>query len=92
MNRWQVDLSFIEWQLLRALAAGVSNKHIARERGKSEYTVRNQLAILFKKIGVNNRAQAVNWYHEYLYVTEAALIGTSVPLPAPDSRQRISKQ
>ena len=38
------------------------NKVIARNRGKSDQTVRNQLTILFKKISASNRSQAANWY------------------------------
>ena len=51
-----------EKQLLRALAAGASNKAIAQYLDKSEFTVRNQLSRLFKKIKVHNRLGAVNWW------------------------------
>jgi two-component system, NarL family, nitrate/nitrite response regulator NarL len=58
------DLTPAERQLLRALAVGASNKTIARHLGKSEFTVRNQLSHLFKKIKASNRAQATNWWRE----------------------------
>jgi two-component system, NarL family, nitrate/nitrite response regulator NarL len=55
-----------EHQLLHSLSAGASNKAIARHLGKSEYTVRNQLSGVFKKINACNRTQAASWYREYL--------------------------
>lgn len=58
------DLTPTERQLLRALAAGASNKSIAQHLGKSEFTVRNQLSHVFKKIKASNRAQAANWWRE----------------------------
>ena len=56
------DLTPAECQLIRALAVGCSNKAIAQHLDKSEFTVRNQLSTLFKKIKVSNRAQAVSWW------------------------------
>ena len=47
-----------ERQLLRHLTAGRSNVHIGRALGISEKTVRNQLSIVFTKIGVSDRVQA----------------------------------
>lgn len=84
-----IDLSPIQWRLLRALATGATNKQIAQEMIKSEFTVRNQLNALFKRIAVSNRAQAVHWYHEHRYVTEMAVLGTSVPLSMTDEASRI---
>ncbi|QJC55957.1 CsgBAC operon transcriptional regulatory protein [Polaromonas vacuolata] len=54
-------LSSIEIDLLNALHTGASNRKIALERGKSTYTVRNQLSTLYAKIGVTNRIQALVW-------------------------------
>ncbi|MDO9438530.1 hypothetical protein [Hydrogenophaga sp.] len=56
------DLSPVEWQLLCVLSTGASNKRIAHEQGKSEFTMRNQLSAL--KIAVVNRTPAVFWYRE----------------------------
>jgi len=57
----QADLSLtaLERELLRWVAAGRSNAQIARLRGRSEATIRNQLHALYKKLGVANRAEAV---------------------------------
>ncbi len=74
-------LTIIEQHLLHALGTGASNKHVARHLGKSEYTIRNQLSTLFKKVNVSNRTQAVCWYREQMARKErAGVIGTSVPL------------
>lgn len=59
-----LELTPTERQLLQALAGGVSNKVIAQHLGKSEFTVRNQLSHVFKKIKASNRAQAANWWRE----------------------------
>lgn len=60
------QLTSIERQLLTALNRGDSNKRIAADTAKSELTVRNQLTVLFKKVGVANRTQAVGWFRDQL--------------------------
>jgi DNA-binding CsgD family transcriptional regulator len=52
-------LTAIERVLLLWLAAGRSNAEIAKLRGKSAATVRNQLNALYRKLGASNRAEAV---------------------------------
>ena len=82
-NANSVDhLTHAELRLMRALARGASNKKLAAEFGKSEYTVRNQLSAMFKKMSVSNRTQAVVKHREQ---TDAAVakgqpFGTSVLL------------
>ena len=58
------QLTPIEQLLLHTLSTGVSNKHLARHLGKSEFTIRNQLSTLFRKLNADNRLQAVTWYRE----------------------------
>ena len=82
-------LTAIERQLLQALSQGASNKHMARDMSKSEFTIRNQLSDLFAKISVNNRTHAALWYQAYL---AHAGNGTSVLLPAPRNTTTISTQ
>lgn len=48
-----------EVDLVRLMAAGHSNKQIAKACGKSPETIRNQLHTIFAKLGVSNRAAAV---------------------------------
>ena len=45
--------------MLELLAQGLDNDSIARKLGTSAKTVRNQVSIIFSKLGVNSRAQAV---------------------------------
>ncbi len=52
------DLSGQQWRLLELLAQGLPNKTIARELGLAPSTVKNQLTVLFGKLGVSNRTQA----------------------------------
>ncbi|HEY2595555.1 MAG TPA: response regulator transcription factor [Chloroflexota bacterium] len=51
-------LSEMELKILRHVAAGMSNKEIARELSLAESTVKNRLSVLFEKIGVQDRTQA----------------------------------
>ena len=52
-------LTSTERELMRYVAAGRTNAEIAVVRGRSESTVRNQLTVAFRKLGVRNRAEAV---------------------------------
>jgi DNA-binding NarL/FixJ family response regulator len=47
-----------EREILARLASGDSNARIARHLGLSEKTVRNQLSVVFSKLGVADRVQA----------------------------------
>lgn len=48
-----------EAEVLRLLAEGNSNKLIARRMDLTEITVKSHLRNIYRKLGVNNRAQAV---------------------------------
>jgi pimeloyl-ACP methyl ester carboxylesterase/DNA-binding CsgD family transcriptional regulator len=48
-----------ENEVLERLAQGLDNAAIASHLGISEKTVRNQVSIIFSKLGVNSRAQAI---------------------------------
>lgn len=54
---WVHTLNERELAVLRGVARGQSNKQIAREIGVAEVTVKFHLRVLFRKIGVNRRAQ-----------------------------------
>jgi DNA-binding NarL/FixJ family response regulator len=58
-NRGRETLSERERQVLRLVADGLSNKQIARELTLSERTIKFHVASLFRKLGADNRAQAV---------------------------------
>lgn len=53
------NLTAIEKELLRWLAAGRTNEEMASLRQRSSATIRNQLAKLYAKLGVATRAEAV---------------------------------
>ncbi|HEY7064852.1 MAG TPA: response regulator transcription factor [Chloroflexota bacterium] len=55
----QGRLSAREREVLRLVAAGQSNKQIARALGIAERTVKFHVTSLFQKLGADNRAQAV---------------------------------
>jgi LuxR family maltose regulon positive regulatory protein len=47
-----------QWKILELLAQGSPNKAIARQLGIAASTVKNQLTVVFGKLGVSNRTQA----------------------------------
>ncbi len=51
-------LSETELDILRLLAAGASNKEVAKKLGLANSTVKNKLTVLFSKIDVADRTQA----------------------------------
>lgn len=48
-----------EAAVLDLLMQGLDNQEIAARLGKSEKTVRNQVSMIFDKLGVHSRAQAI---------------------------------
>jgi DNA-binding NarL/FixJ family response regulator len=53
------SLTPAEQAVLKLLSEGHDNQAIAERLGKSGKTVRNQLSVVFQKLGVKNRAQAM---------------------------------
>lgn len=53
------DLTLRERTVLDLVARGLSNDTIAEQLGIAAKTVRNQVSIIFSKLGVNSRAQAI---------------------------------
>jgi DNA-binding NarL/FixJ family response regulator len=51
-------LSEQQWKILERLAQGIPNKAIAKALGIAPSTVKNQLTVVFDKLGVSNRTQA----------------------------------
>lgn len=50
-------LTVRERQLVAAVIDGCTNREIAKRFGVSEQTVKNQLSVLFQKIGVSSRLE-----------------------------------
>jgi NarL family two-component system response regulator LiaR len=53
-----LDLSEREVEILRLVAEGATNEEIATALFLSEQTIKNNLSIIFRKLHVNNRAEA----------------------------------
>lgn len=57
VRRRQTDLSPRELEVVRMVAAGMTNGEIATSLRLSQNTVKNHIARIFDKLGVNNRAE-----------------------------------
>lgn len=55
-----------EMEIMGFLSNGYSNHEISEKLFVSEHTVKSHLYNIFKKIGVHNRIQAMNWARENL--------------------------
>lgn len=55
----EAGLTSAEAALLELVAEGLDNRAIAERLGKSVKTVRNQLSVIFSKLGVHSRSQAI---------------------------------
>lgn len=53
-------LSVRQTQILEGIAEGKTNKHLARELGISERTVKHHLTAIFERLGTTRRAEAVS--------------------------------
>ncbi len=58
-SAFQVGLSPRELEVLRSVAAGLSDKQVAGRLGISPKTVRNHLSQIFGKLQAGNRVEAV---------------------------------
>ena len=56
---WAADLTGAEYEVAVFVLAGRSNAEIARTRQVSPRTVANQVASLFRKLGVSSRGELV---------------------------------
>ncbi len=62
------DLTPREAEVLRLLAAGLSNGEIARDLVISEHTVKTHINHVFSKTGSRDRAQAIRYAHDHQLV------------------------
>jgi len=60
------NLSPRELDVLRRIAAGDSNKLIARAFDLSPHTVKRHVANILDKLGVDTRGQAAAWYQSHM--------------------------
>jgi DNA-binding NarL/FixJ family response regulator len=61
----ETELTAREREVLACVAAGLSNKLIARRLAISEKTVKSHLTSVFQRIGVTDRTQAALWAHRH---------------------------
>jgi DNA-binding NarL/FixJ family response regulator len=54
-NGWHDKLTEREWEVARAIAAGASNKEVARQLGITERTVKAHVGVIFTKLEVQDR-------------------------------------
>jgi LuxR family maltose regulon positive regulatory protein len=59
------ELSEREQEVLARIAAGDSNKLIARDLDLSPHTVKRHVANILDKLDLRSRGQAAAWYHEH---------------------------
>jgi DNA-binding NarL/FixJ family response regulator len=59
LHRKAINLSPAQLRVLTALADGKLNKQIAAEMDLTEGTVKQHMSAIFRKLGVNNRSQAI---------------------------------
>lgn len=62
-------LSGRELEVLRLIADGHLNIEVARALWISEQTVKTHLAHIYRKLGVGNRTEASQWFHEHVRTT-----------------------
>ncbi len=55
------EISRGEWQIIRTVGRGLSNKEIAQELCLSEGTVRNTISSVLSKLGLRDRTQLAIW-------------------------------
>ncbi|MGZ3496336.1 MAG: response regulator transcription factor [Vulcanimicrobiaceae bacterium] len=55
----QVQLPRMQRRVFEALCRGLSNAQIAQEIGRSEFTVRNHVKVIFKTFGVRSRSSLI---------------------------------
>ena len=65
-DRPTFDLSRRELEALELVAQGHANKIIARRLNIAEKTVKAHLTNVFRRLGLENRTQAAQWYHDHL--------------------------
>lgn len=67
-HREQIKLTNRQLDVLRLLAAGLSNKQICRDLELSEGTLKVHIAAIYRALNVNNRTEAANAAHRLALV------------------------
>lgn len=56
-REWPASLTPTEREVARLVATGASNAEIARQRGRAERTIANQVSSILRKLGLASRAE-----------------------------------
>lgn len=59
-------LSEREWEVLRFMAEGLSNKEIAKKQFVAISTIKSQVSSILTKLNVRNRVEAAEWYRLHI--------------------------
>lgn len=68
-------LSQREAEVIAQIAAGASNKHIARALDLSPHTVKRHVANILDKLGLNSRGEAAAWWRDRQASTRPGTLG-----------------
>jgi DNA-binding CsgD family transcriptional regulator len=77
-----------EREVLGLICEGKSDIEMSKALRLSQNTVRNHVAALYRKIGVNRRSAAIIWARERGITSEAALSGNRRRRPLPELREK----
>ena len=64
------EMTPAEMKILRLVAAGLTNREIARRLGVGEQTVKNHVSAVLTKLGVTSRTQATLFYLSHPYTDD----------------------
>ncbi len=65
-TRQQQGLTPREWDVLRAVAEGLSSHEMVEQLGMAYQTIRNHIQNIFRKTGCTERTQLVSWYRRFV--------------------------
>jgi DNA-binding CsgD family transcriptional regulator len=51
-----------QWRIIELVAQGLTNRHVARKVGSTEYVIKNHLREIYDKLGLWNRVELALWY------------------------------
>lgn len=76
------QLSEVELRILQLIAAGLTNKEIARQMCFAQSTVKNRVSVILQKLGVSDRTQAAIYAISHGVAPVSSLVG----MPTADQR------
>ena len=71
------QLTHQEQKIVALIAQGLTNKEIAQRLGSSPFTVRNQVKVIIRKLGLKNRVQVAYLSGQQANIAEIAVLQES---------------